>query len=111
MSTEKLDWAAVIADLESKRAALDTAIASLKTVLAYGSLGPSEGISYVNLSADLRSPSASGGDVPDGAFHGKSIPAAVKLYLGLVNKKQTAREISDGLKRAAWKVHRSFSKR
>jgi len=99
MGSEKLDYAAVIADLESKRAALDAAIASLKAVLAYGTLGLSEGTSYVNLAADVRSPSASGGEVPDGAFHGKTLPAGIKLYLSLVNKKQTAREISDGLKK------------
>jgi hypothetical protein len=97
--SEKIDYAAIIADLESKRAAIDNAIASLRAVASFGAIGASEGMSYVNLGADLRSPSASGGDVPDGAFHGKTIPEAIKLYLNLIRKKQTAREISDGLKK------------
>ena len=99
MSGEKIDYAAIIADLEAKRAALDTAIASLKAVASFSTVGPVEGMSYMNLAVDVRSPSASGGGVPDGAFHGKSIPSAIKLYLELVNKKQTPKEISDGLKK------------
>ncbi len=99
MSTDKIDYAAIIADLEAKRAALDNAITALKMVVASGALGSSEGLSYVNLTATLASPAASGGEIPDGAFHGKTVPAAIKLYLGLKHKKQTAREISDGLKK------------
>ena len=99
MSGEKIDYAAIIADLEAKRAALETAITSLKTVIASGALGPSEGTSYVNLAATVVNPAAPSGEIPDGAFHGKTIPAAIKLYLSLMHKKQTAREISDGLKK------------
>jgi len=99
MSVEKIDYAAIIADLEAKRAALETAITSLKAVVASGALGPSEGTSYVNLAGTLVSPSAPGGEIPDGAFHGKSIPEAIRLYLELMRKKQTAREIAEGLKK------------
>lgn len=106
--TDKIDYSAIIADLESKRAALDNAIASLKAVASFGAIGTSEGTSYVNLAVDVRSPSASGGDVPDGAFHGKSIPAAIKLYLNLVNKKQSAREIADGLRKGGMESTSKF---
>src|SRR5204862_2926824 len=55
--------------------------------------------SYINLAATVVNPAGQSGEVPDGSFHGKTVPAAIKLYLGLVNKKQTAREISDALKK------------
>jgi hypothetical protein len=42
-------------------------------------------------------PSIHGGEIPAGAFLGKSIPEAVKAYLSLVKKKQTTREISEAL--------------
>jgi hypothetical protein len=41
----------------------------------------------------------SGGEVPAGAFLGKSIPEAAKLYLAIVKRKQTSREIADALKK------------
>jgi hypothetical protein len=99
MGIEKIDYAAIVADLEAKRAALDNAISSLKTVLISGALGPSEGTSYVNLAATIVSGAAPSGEIPDGAFHGKSIPEGIRLYLELMRKKQTAREIADGLKK------------
>jgi hypothetical protein len=37
-------------------------------------------------------------ELPTGAFLGKSIPEAIKLYLSAVKKKQTAREIATALK-------------
>jgi hypothetical protein len=46
---------------------------------------------------DSPSVALHGGEVPSGAFHGKSIPEAAKLYLSLVNKKQSTREITDAL--------------
>jgi hypothetical protein len=90
-----LDYGAFLADLEAKRAALDQAIASLKAVMAAGS---TEGMSAVNLGATLVNPVMHGGEVPAGAFHGMRIPAAAKLYLSIVNKKQTTKEIADGLR-------------
>jgi hypothetical protein len=39
------------------------------------------------------------GEVPHGAFLGKSIPEAAKLYLSIVKRKQTSREIAEGLKK------------
>jgi hypothetical protein len=99
MSTEnekkKLDYGAFLADLEAKRAVLDQAIASLKAVMAAGSM---EGMSSVNGAVTLVSPVMHGGEVPAGAFHGMKIPAATKLYLSIINKKQTTKEIADGLR-------------
>ncbi|HUY13066.1 MAG TPA: hypothetical protein VMX16_05445 [Terriglobia bacterium] len=95
--SEKIDTInAAIAEIESKRAVLENALNALKLVQSSGALGtPVDGImTSVPLPA-----SGMGSEVPDGAFHGKSVPAAIKLYLGIVRKKQTAREISDGLQK------------
>jgi hypothetical protein len=95
MSAEDMDLGAVIATLEAKRAALDAAIASLRALVSSGVSGADGSIATTNVSF-----SASGaGEVPDGAFHGKSMPAAIRLYLEMVRTKKTAREISDGLKK------------
>jgi hypothetical protein len=47
--------------------------------------------------ADSVSVSLHGGEVPAGAFLGKSIPEAAKLYLSIVRSKQTTREIADAM--------------
>jgi len=100
MATEnenKLDYATFLADLEGKRTLLDTAISSLKAALAAGALGTTEGTSYINLAATIVKPSIHNGEVPAGAFLGKSIPEAAKLFLSIVKSKQTTREIADAL--------------
>jgi len=47
--------------------------------------------------ADSVSLALHGGEVPAGAFHGKSIPEAAKLYLSLVKQKKSTREIAEAL--------------
>ncbi len=93
----RLDYATFIADLEAKRAMLDSAIASLKAAAASGALGVVPGsIELSGLPAATSSPFHSG-DIPAGAFLGKSIPEAARLYLATVKKKQTTKEIADAL--------------
>src|SRR5271166_4055386 len=98
MSTQTIDYGAILANMEAKKAALEAAIASLRAALAMGALGASgdlpEGIAAASVSAALY-----GGDVPNGAFLGKSIPDAAKLYLEIVKKKQTSREIAEALQK------------
>ncbi len=92
------DYGAVLADLQAKRAALDQAIISLQAAAASGALiaGPGEAASALN---GLASLGTYGGDVPVGAFLGKSIPDAAKLCLQIVRRKMTTREIADALKK------------
>jgi len=96
MSVEKIDYAAIIADLEAKRTAIENVITSLRTLVSLSSIGESNGVGIT-----VTNPfAASGvGEIPDGVFHAKSIPEAIRLYLGLMRKKQSAREISEGLKK------------
>jgi hypothetical protein len=90
MSTEKLDYSLVLADLEAKRSALDAAILNLRLFLAgqYGDSGFSA----------APATTGSAGEVPAGAFLGKSIPEAAKLYLQIVKRKATTREITEALR-------------
>jgi hypothetical protein len=99
MSAEEMDLRPVIAMLESKRAALDNAIAALRGILASGALGIMPDGTIPSTSVPFSASGAGGTEVPDGAFHSLSIPAAIRLYLEIVHSKKTAREISDGLKK------------
>jgi hypothetical protein len=89
-----LDYGAFLADLEAKRAALDQAIASLRAVMAAGT---TEGMSSVNSAVTLVNPGIHNGEIPAGAFLGKSIPESAKLYLSIVRAKQTTREIAEAM--------------
>lgn len=97
MSMEPVDYTAILADLEAKKAALEHTIASFRQAMAMGALGQmaSEGGIVPSVSA----PSITGGEVPAGAFHSKSIPEATRLYLEIVKKKQTGREIAEALQK------------
>jgi hypothetical protein len=90
---KKLDYAAFLADLEAKRAVLDQAIASLRAVMAGGALAGSVGDAMLAGVTD----GLHGGEVPAGAFHGKSVPEAAKLYLSIVKQKKSTREIAEAL--------------
>lgn len=88
-----IDYAAVLADLEAKRAGLDAAIAGVKQML---------GQSHVAAS----SPSASGHGNGAGAislrgdeFFQMSIPDASIKYLKMVKKPQTTKEIAEALEK------------
>lgn len=91
-----LDYAAFLADLEAKSGALDQLIASLRAVMAAGALTTSGSGPFVPL-GDLMRTGAPGGEIPTGAFLGKSIPEAAKLCLQIVKRKMTTREIADAL--------------
>ena len=100
MATEsetKIDYEAILVDLEAKKAAIETAIAGLKAAMS--AFGTTEGTSFVKLGATLVNPSMHGGEVPAGAFLGKSIPESAKLYLSIAKSKKTTREIADALRK------------
>ena len=104
VASEKLDFAAVLAVLEAKRAALDTLIGSFRAAMSIGALGQFGDIdmSVVGVGGpgqSMASMKVSGPiDLPQGALLGMSIPAAIKLYLSAARRKQTTREITMALK-------------
>jgi hypothetical protein len=105
---ESIDYIATLADMEAKRASLDQAIVALRQAITMGALaqvGEGGGV------PSMGTPSFAGGEVPTGAFLGKSIIEAAKLYLEIVKKKQTAKEIMDGLVKGGMETNsRSFLK-
>jgi hypothetical protein len=100
MNSEKssLDYAGVIlADLESKKSVLEGLIQSLKAALSMGALGQQgDGVTFPTgpTTSTIGEPI----DLPAGAFLGKTITAAIALYLSAARKKQTIREIALALK-------------
>jgi hypothetical protein len=86
-----LDYAAMIADLESKKAAIEASIASLR--LAAGAELGGRSNDPINVSGNDKP-----FDLPVGAFLNMSIPAAIKLYLSSIKRKQTVKEITTALR-------------
>lgn len=95
MGTESnVDYEAVLADLEAKRAALDSAIAAIKQIL-----GRESGSLPVPVSSNR---SVEPQEIPRTAFHGFNLPGAIKAYLGMVKRKQSTKEILDALQRGGF---------
>jgi hypothetical protein len=87
------DLAAIIRNLKARRADLDASIASLER--AYGATVSDEGLANpILLNGFDQLPT----ELPRGAFLGKNLPAAVKLYLSAMKKTQTIREIATALR-------------
>ena len=85
---DPINYAAVLADLEAKRAQLDSAIASIRAIMGpAGALVRASVPRIANLS-----------QVPPDAFTGLSISAASQRLLEMIQRKLTTREIMQGLR-------------
>jgi hypothetical protein len=91
-----LDLAGMIKALKVHREAIDAAITNLM-VASGGMIAAPEGGAATNFSLP-NSGNQQPTELPRGAFLGKSLPSAVKLYLSAVIKKQTIREIATALR-------------
>ncbi len=98
-NTEPVDYAQIIADLEAKRNALDATITAFRTAQALGALGLGVSDAMGGMGDSVSAVMLPSGDVPVGAFLGKSIPEAAKLCLQIVKRKLTSREIAEYLKK------------
>jgi hypothetical protein len=96
MAQEHFDYSAMLADARAKRAALDAFITSLENAQALGALGQTGTGSVTG--GGGASMSRTPVELPVGALRNKSVSSAIRLYLAACVKKQTVREISDGLK-------------
>jgi hypothetical protein len=98
MATDKFDYARLVSDIDAKIAALQALRASVQAAGAVGALGEAnEGMAMSAASA----PNADAGqpfDLPEGAFHGKSLPACIELYLSAAKRKKTIKEIAVALR-------------
>jgi len=101
MSTESIDLAGTLAKFEAMKAALEQAIAGIRSMVALGAPGQFGDIpAAMNGVGSTFIPSAGGElPIPAGAFLGKSVPEAAELYLAIQKAKRTSREIADGLRK------------
>jgi hypothetical protein len=89
----------LFAYVEARIAAWQQVLASLKAALSLEASGPGgEGIDLSSITAPQNGELGQPIDLPDGAFHGKSVPACVKLYLSAVRRKKTTKEIAAALR-------------
>jgi len=87
MSTESIDYTAILRDLEAKKSTIEGAIASIRSLLALGLSG--------------QSADALNGFVAQS--ENRSIPEAAKLYLEIIKRKQSSRQIAEALEKDGWK--------
>jgi len=85
---DPINYVAVLADLEAKRAQLDSAIASIRAIMGpAGALVRASVPRIANLS-----------QVPPDAFAGLSISAASQRLLEMIQRKLSTKEIMQGLR-------------
>jgi hypothetical protein len=90
MSTDTtIDYAAVLADLEARRNALDAAIAAVRLIAGQAPLP--------TVVAPSDQPKLDVHEIPTDAFHGMSIADATRKYLAAVRRKQSTRQIAEAL--------------
>lgn len=93
MTTPPIDYEAVIADLEAKKAHIESMIVGLRVVAGMTGLGTSP---------TPGSPTGGGGPIVNGkpapdAFLGKSIPEAAKMFLTSQRRKLSTQELMDAM--------------
>ncbi len=87
-TTPPIDYEAVIADLEAKKAQLDATINMLRALSGIGTLG---------ITPPTGTPGGGGGKIAPDAFFGKSIPEAAVIHLTNVRQKLTTQQLMDAM--------------
>jgi hypothetical protein len=87
----KIDYEAVLVDLEGKRDALEAAIAAVRTIMQMGA--------HIGVAVAGAGRQVDPQNLPNDAFFGLSIGEAAKKYLNIVKRKQSTREIADALEK------------
>lgn len=94
--TSPIDYAAVLADLEAKRAQIDAAIAVIRPLALGGGLPAGAAITPGTGAVNINSQAA---ELREDTFFNLSIPEATKKYLGMRKKTASTPEIIDALTR------------
>ena len=89
MGTETINYEAVIADLEAKKAHIEAMIAGMRVIAGMSGLG---GPSAPSTPSGGGNPIINGKPAVD-AFLGKSIPEAAKMYLASQRRKLSTQEL------------------
>jgi hypothetical protein len=100
---QEIDYAAVLADLEARRATLDGVITVLKQMVGTGVLEailiPSPpGTKSENANRDTVGSGALPSEVRPGVFHGLSVSEAVRKFLEMTKTKQRTVDIATALR-------------
>jgi hypothetical protein len=90
--------AALLADMEAKKAALDAAMIAIRAAIVAGALGAPGDLQLGSVAANSPVTPVGFTDLPRGAFLGKTATEAIKLYLSTIRKKQTNKEIAQALR-------------
>ena len=98
MATEKPAADGFLAVIEKKIAALQALADSYRAAVSIGALGHLGEIDLSGTSGVVAPKKEGPIELPQGALLGKSLPAAVRLWLESVRRKQTVREIANGLR-------------
>ena len=93
-----INYAAVLADLEAKRAQLDSAIAAMKVLM--------EQTGTLAATAPPLPRIASLSEIPPQAFVGLSTSAAVRMLLEMMQRRLSVREILQGLRAGGLKPNK-----
>ncbi len=94
MSDQPINYEAVLADLEAKKAQLEAAIAGIRLAMGQPGAGPTPGTPGGGGGGGSYSASA---PPPHDAFIGMSIPEATKKHLSTVRRKLSTQEIMSAL--------------
>ena len=102
MATEKPEQDTFLVIIDAKIAALQALVESYRAALSVGALGQPGDTDLPTLTPGAGVSARQDGfvpvDLPIGVFRDKSIPEAIKMYLAAGRRKQTAKEITAGLK-------------
>lgn len=90
MSSETIDYAAVLTDLEAKRAAIDSTIAGIRQML---NLGAEQGVTPSTSSMKKDQPT----EVRSDSFFGMTMPDAITKFLSMAKRTQSVSEITQAL--------------
>ncbi len=93
--SQEIDYAAVLADLERRKAALEAAIAGIEQIM--GQSGTDGLLQITKSPSSLQMEEHQ--EVAPGIFHGLSISEAAKKYLNITKTKQKTRSICDAIRK------------
>jgi hypothetical protein len=98
MGAETIDYAAVLADLEAKRAAIDASIAGIRQML---NLEAEQGTSVGVATGERRDHAL---ELRFDSFFRMSLPAAIVKFLGMAKRPQSVSEITRALLEGGFKT-------
>jgi hypothetical protein len=97
--SQEINYAAVLADLEARRASLDAAIAAVRALLGQG---PAEGVPGTDIARGTPQPQGEvrdASEIKPGTFHGMSVAEAARKFLEMTKTKQRTKDIVAAIQR------------